>query len=233
MSKSLKPRFFVTLHPISPFHLSVTVLFSLGSPLIKWEQFTFITLSRQCQDYHQHHGTSSTLLHSLSSRPPTLKSRRNAAAPLGAVGPSVTAQSLVPATFAHTLANSSRFVETLPVIERRGRRRIIAVSNGVFVNAIDRGGKRNDKRGVELDLSLDLGSRDRLGGCIGSLLLITRLLSLLSLLEPAALSMGFCVSRYSGVGTRRRGQSYVLIVGGGIRAYAFTDHIHERETGYP
>ncbi|KAF8525541.1 hypothetical protein BU17DRAFT_83793 [Hysterangium stoloniferum] len=164
-------------------------------------------VSLQCQDYHQHHGTSSTLLHSLS---PTLKSRRNAAAPLVTLGSFATAQPSVPATFAHTLANFSRFVETLPVIERRGRRRIIAVSNGVFVNAIDRGEKRNDKSGVELDFSLDLGSRDRLGGCIGSLTNVPHgcnthiqptllghffpaldhaLLSLLSLLGPAALSM--------------------------------------------
>ncbi|KAF8515985.1 hypothetical protein BU17DRAFT_67644 [Hysterangium stoloniferum] len=165
--------------------------------------------------------------------PATLKSRRNAAAPLGAVGPSVTAQSLVPATFAHTLANFSRFVETLPVLERRGRRRIIAVSNGVFVDATDRGGKRNDKGGIT---NVAHGCNTHIQPTVlGHLFpaLDHALLSLLSLLEPAALSMGFCVSKYSGVGTRRRGQSYVLIVGGGIRVYAFTDHIHERETGYP
>ncbi|KAF8516002.1 hypothetical protein BU17DRAFT_93099 [Hysterangium stoloniferum] len=77
--------------------------------------------------------------------PATLKSGRNAATPLAAVGSSVTAQPSVPVTFAHTLADFSRFLETLPVIERRGRRRIIAVSNGVFVDEIDRRGKRNDR----------------------------------------------------------------------------------------
>ncbi|KAF8509002.1 hypothetical protein BU17DRAFT_70617 [Hysterangium stoloniferum] len=133
-----------------------------------------------------------------AAHPATLKSRRNATARLAAVGPSATAQPSAPATFVHALADFRDLTG--------GQRWIIAVPNGVFVDAIDHGGKRNDKRGVELDLSPDLGSRDRLGGCIGFLatssqLLITPLLSLLPLLDPAAPSMVFCVSTHSEVGT--------------------------------
>ncbi|KAF8525543.1 hypothetical protein BU17DRAFT_62691 [Hysterangium stoloniferum] len=148
--------------------------------------------------------------------PATTKSRRNAAAPLGAVGPSVTAQSSFPATFAHTLANSSRFVEILPVLERRGRRRIIAVSNGVFVDAIDRSGKRNDKRSIKLDLSPDLGSRDRLGGCIGFLSSMDECTS-----WPATRTVEWTPDNVAKVPSE--------LFGGGIRAYAFTGYIHERE----
>ncbi|KAF8509000.1 hypothetical protein BU17DRAFT_70616 [Hysterangium stoloniferum] len=50
-----------------------------------------------------------------------------------------------------------------PMLDNGGSERRLQV----FVDAIDRGGK--DKRGVELDLSADLGSRERLGGCIGFL----------------------------------------------------------------
>ncbi|KAF8521932.1 hypothetical protein BU17DRAFT_64660 [Hysterangium stoloniferum] len=67
----------------------------------------------------------------------------------------------------------------------------LAICLQVFADVID---CRNDKGGVELDLSADLGSRERLGGCIGFLLMITPLLSLFSLLEPAAPPMVFWVS---------------------------------------
>ncbi|KAF8525485.1 hypothetical protein BU17DRAFT_62639 [Hysterangium stoloniferum] len=98
-------------------------------------------------------------LYSLTFCPPPLKSRRNAAAAisaarLAAVGPS--AAEPPSAAFAHTFAESSRFVETLPVQEQ-----------GVFVDAIDRGGKRNDNGGMELHMELhstaDLSWRERLG----------------------------------------------------------------------
>ncbi|KAF8512744.1 hypothetical protein BU17DRAFT_69089 [Hysterangium stoloniferum] len=82
--------------------------------------------------------------------PVTLKSRRgaaaaNPAAQVASVGRSATAQPLTAAIFAHALAYFSSFVETLPVKER-----------GVFVDAIDRDGQRNDEGGVELDSSADL-----------------------------------------------------------------------------
>ncbi|KAF8509009.1 hypothetical protein BU17DRAFT_70624 [Hysterangium stoloniferum] len=52
-----------------------------------------------------------------------------------------------------------------PMLDNRGFERHLQVP----ADAIDRGGKRNDKGGVELDLSPDLVSRERLGGCIGVL----------------------------------------------------------------
>ncbi|KAF8521235.1 hypothetical protein BU17DRAFT_88141 [Hysterangium stoloniferum] len=174
-------------------------------------------------------------------RPATITFRRNAAATdsaprLARVGPPATAQP------SYLCARTCRFFALCrnitgkrtgwPMRDNGGFERRLQV----FVDAIDRRGKRNDKIGMELHIRTDLGSRERLNGCIdflspmdertswlqhaypthhyatSSQLLSTPLLSLLSLLEHAAPPMVFCVSAYSGVGARRRGQSDVRIV---------------------
>ncbi|KAF8513852.1 hypothetical protein BU17DRAFT_95034 [Hysterangium stoloniferum] len=142
-----------------------------------------------------------------AAHPATLKSRRNAAARLAAVGPSATAPPSSPATVAHACADFSRFMETLPVKERGGRCWIIAISNGVFMHAIDRGGNRNDKGGGHLFPALD------------------HPLLLLSLLDPTAPFMVFCVSTYSGVATDEVDNVTSELFGGGIRARLYGPHL--------
>ncbi|KAF8516000.1 hypothetical protein BU17DRAFT_67655 [Hysterangium stoloniferum] len=76
-----------------------------------------------------------------------------------------------------------------PMLDNRGSERRLQV----FVDAIDRGGKRNDKGGMEVQ-------RERLGGCID-----------------------FLVQRSGRLTIVDKVMSELF--GGGIRAYAFTDHI--------
>ncbi|KAF8525477.1 hypothetical protein BU17DRAFT_62631 [Hysterangium stoloniferum] len=178
---------------------------------------------------------SSSYTLGLSFCPPPFKSLRNAAAAnsaarLAAVGPSAAAPPS--AAFAHTFADSSRFVEKLPVKEWGGRFWIMAVPNGVCKSLWMRltvAETEMRTRAMELHSTADLSWGERLGACIGYLLLITPLLSIPFLLDPAAPRMVFRVSSYSGVGTHDVPKAMSELFDSGIRAYTFTDYTHEWE----
>ncbi|KAF8498880.1 hypothetical protein BU17DRAFT_72283 [Hysterangium stoloniferum] len=145
-------------------------------------------------------------------RPATITFRRNAAATdsaprLARVGPPATAQP------SYLCARTCRFFALCrnitgkrtgwPMRDNGGFERRLQV----FVDAIDRRGKRNDKIGMELHIRTDLGSRERLNGCI-------------DFLHTAEWAPGD-VARVTSE-----------LFGSDIRVYAFTDNIHEREARY-